>query len=442
MTAFIIILSTYLGLGTAVALIVHRSKQTQDEFYLGGRRFSGVLSSLTYAATTYSAFMMVGLVGLAFASGIGAMIFELTYLAGTVILLSIYGKRLWLMSKEKGIISPADLFTDRYGSPTGGISAIIALVALIPYTASQVIGISIVFEMYGGISFTAAVAIAVGTIALWASIGGLRGVAITDAIQGVFMVVVAVLAVVLSHKEFGGFHFDTFPNAFWTPIHFINLTLPWFFFALTNPQVLQRIFIPRDRHSLNRMILLFTVFGILYTCIVCFIGFAARYAHETGRLAAIAGRDNVINAVMDSLARWIALPIAFSIIFAAVSTANSIILTLSSMVQRSITGKNSRLWIGKLLILGLSLAVLLFSLTRPGYIVELSVSSSAILLCFLPLIFGLFHWKRGGRITAIVTLCGGSAAALIFHLLKLPLSSVYTFATVFMLFFITSALEG
>ena len=291
-------------------------------------------------------------------------------------------------------------------------------------------------------SFTAAVCIAVATIALWASIGGLRGVAVTDAIQGIFMVVVAVLAVFVSRRQFGGFETDTFPNDFWTPVRFINLTLPWFFFALTNPQVLQRLFIPKDHRSLNKMIVLFTVFGVLYTCIVCCIGFSAKYASEAGTLTGIEGRDHVIIAVMNSLTRWIALPMAFSIIFAAVSTANSIILTLSAMVQRSLTGKDSRLWIGKLLIVGLSAAVLVFALTRPGYIVELSVSSSAILLCFLPLIFGLFHWKRGGNITAIVTLCGGSAAALIFHLLRLPMSSVYTFAVVFGLFFLTSVIEG
>ena len=132
MSAFYIILIGYMLLGTTIAFIVRKGKQSQDEFYLGGRRFSALLSSLTYAATTYSAFMMVGLVGLSFASGIGAMIFELTYLGGTVLLLSIYGKRLWLMAKEKGIISPADLFADRYGKPVGSISAIIALAALIP----------------------------------------------------------------------------------------------------------------------------------------------------------------------------------------------------------------------------------------------------------------------------------------------------------------------
>lgn len=41
---------------------------------------------------------------------------------------------------------------------------------------------------------------------------------------------------------------------------FINFTLPWFFFALTNPQVMQRLFIPKDERSLREMIVYFGLF--------------------------------------------------------------------------------------------------------------------------------------------------------------------------------------
>ncbi|HQQ11085.1 MAG TPA: sodium:solute symporter family protein, partial [Synergistales bacterium] len=40
------------------------------EYFLADRKVGGFISAMTYSATTYSAFMMVGLVGLTYSSGI------------------------------------------------------------------------------------------------------------------------------------------------------------------------------------------------------------------------------------------------------------------------------------------------------------------------------------------------------------------------------------
>src|SRR6056297_4120289 len=71
-----------------------------SEFFLGGRRIRGFVSGMTYAATTYSAFMLVGLVGLTYRSGVGALGFEMTYLVFTVVLLVVFGLRFWLVGKR------------------------------------------------------------------------------------------------------------------------------------------------------------------------------------------------------------------------------------------------------------------------------------------------------------------------------------------------------
>lgn len=41
-----------------------------EEYFLANRRLGGFISAMTYSATTYSAFMMVGLVGLTYTSGV------------------------------------------------------------------------------------------------------------------------------------------------------------------------------------------------------------------------------------------------------------------------------------------------------------------------------------------------------------------------------------
>lgn len=434
MREFIILLILYGIAGTAISIYVMRRKQTQEEYFVGGRAIGWVVSALTYAATTYSAFMMVGLVGLSYNTGIGAFIFEIVYLVATLILLSVYGRKIWTLGREKGLVSPMELFTNRFGPITGGIGAGVAFIALIPYTSVQVIGLAIILQNYG-ISFTQGVVVAVIVIAVWAFLGGLRGVAITDAIQGFFMMAIAIAAVVWTGNQYGGVELSTFPNETWTPLFFVNLTLPWAFFALTNPQVVQRLFIIKEKRDFRKMLILFGVFGLVYTTIVTVIGFGAKHGTLRDLLPVVADQDGVIVAVMSQMSNWLALPLALSIIFASVSTANSIILTLSSMVTRDVFRQKSNIWLGRSLIVGLAVLVGLFSLTRPDYLVQLSVASSRILMCFLPLMFGMFHLKRGGEITGVVTLAGGAGSAILFSLVAPSVSSLLTLGAA-VLFFI------
>ena len=441
MATFYILLSLYILGGTAVAIAVHRRGQTQEEYYIGGRRISGLISAFTYSSTTYSAFMMVGLVGLSFQTGIGALIFEITYLIGTLLLLSIYGKRIWQMSRKHGFVSPVEIFSHRYGRETGTAAAIVSVLALIPYTSSQVIGLALILQSFGGFGYILGVGLAVAIIALWAVIGGLRGVAVTDALQGGFMILAALLGLTWSWSRFGGLQVQQFPSEFWTASTFINFTLPWFFFALTNPQVMQRLFIPRDEKSLRRMILYFGVFGFVYTVIVTVIGFMARHGAILEAFPMVSARDDVILEILQRMASWFSIPLALSIIFASVSTANSIILTLSSMVVRDLFRDREHTWVGRVFILAISAVVFLFAITRPNYIVELSVASSSILLPFVPLLFGVFHWRHGRQWTGITTLVIGAGVAIAMRVFRVPFGALYTFVFSFFIFFASGFLE-
>jgi SSS family solute:Na+ symporter len=189
------------------------------------------------------------------------------------------------------------------------------------------------------------------------------------------------------------------------------------------------------------MIVYFGVFGLLYTLLVTLVGFSARHGAGAGLFPLVQDRDKTITEILSRMGGALAVPLALSILFASVTTANSIILTLSSMALRDVFRERTRVWGGKLFVALLTAAVFLFSVTRPAYVVELAVSSSSILLCFVPLLFGLFHWKRGGRVTGVVTLLAGAAAALLLRAFKVPVSAGYTLLASFAVFFIAGLLE-
>ncbi len=434
MNSFTVAILLYAVAGTAIAIYARKYGITGDEdYYIAGRNVGGIVSALTYAATTYSAFMMVGLVGLSYATGVGAYGFEMFYLIGTLMLLSYYAPKIWMMSRETGAISPAELIGKRFGEKTAVTVVLISLIALIPYTSSQLIGVSLVVEKLTGIDFYVAIAISALLIALWAFIGGLRGVAWTDAVQGLIMLTAAVLTLAYVYRMTPDFVSETsklgelmhVPNRIWTPELFIKLTVPWFFFALTNPQVFQRLFIPKDERALKRMVMYFGLFGLLYTVMVTLIGLMLRVMAENGQFPAIKDRDLVTPTMLSILPSWLSLLVGISILSAAITTANSIILSLSSMVSRDIARNQLA---GRVAIVVLTLTVAIFASTRPAYIVELAVMSSTLLLSTLPLVIALIHTEYRRGLEAVMA---GFATGIVLSYMKYPFTGVAVLAVGF-----------
>ena len=450
MNSMLILIGIYAVIGTAIALYSKGAK-TQESFFIGDRNIGGVVSALTYAATTYSAFMMVGLVGLAYATGVGALGFELVYLVGTLFFLSFYGPKIWRIAKEKNVVSPSGILEHRYGLKTSKATAVISLIALVPYTSVQLTGVALILEKNANLNFSTGILIVGILIALWAFLGGLRGVVLTDSIQGILMISVSIIALVWVSAKVDFSQVSSVgnlmyvPNTIWTPKFFLSLTIPWFFFALTNPQVFQRMFISKDLQALRKMIVYFGFFGVLYTVIVTLIGIELKILTIKGLFPLVEYRDNVTPTLLSIMPEWLSLLLALSIMAAAITTANSIVLTLSSMVSRDIVKEKGILY-GKTAIILLTAIIALFAVRKVSYIVELSVLSSTILLCLLPLVFGLFHFKLGKDLTGIMTLLSGFVAAVALTFLKItpfgiPIP-IITLIVSFSVFFIIGKIES
>lgn len=89
------------------------------------------------------------------------------------------------------------------------------------------------------------------------------------------------------------------------------------------------------------------------------------------------------------------------VLAACVSTIDSIMLTLSSMISRDVVGargstsEKAQLMVGKLVIPVIGVLAYWFAHLQLDLIAVLSVSASAGLLVMVPPIIGAFFWKRG-----------------------------------------------
>ena len=423
-------------LGGGIALAAARENSgTALDYYLGGRHIGGVVAGLSYAATTYSAFMLVVLTGLTYRGGIGALGFELIYFSGLVLLV-IFGPRFWLAAKRWGFITPAEMLGARYGSRhIARLSAVISLVFLMPYCTTQMAGIGLLLSGVTGGEITLPMAIATGAALaiFWTLVAGLRSVAWTDAVQAAVMLVSALLAVGFVVSFIGGWAefgaqimernaawLDVPGPGLWSLPTFVALALPWFFFPLSNPQVSQRLFVTRDLAAMQRMIFWVLGFGLIFTLIAVIWGFAALIIapdleSPAGATPALLGSGAVPLVV--------SLLLIIGILSAAISTLDSIALTLGSMVARDLMnhreGSDARqILIGRIVVIIVVLFAAWFALQNAPIVEQLAALSAAGLIVTVPAMIGAFFWRGGTAAGVLASLTGGAVTAIYMAMIK------------------------
>ena len=206
-TAFITVSAVYLAVLITLAVIGNRkNKGDEREFFLAGGNLGTVIGFLTFFATLYSTFILIGMPNFFRVHGVGTWIF----LGVTDMTLAVF--TLWLCFKLKDRVaskdfrSMSDLIRNCFGGR--GVAVYVAglVVFLIPYIAIQIKGASGLLSTivpYDVPNWGWQVII-LALMFLYSSIGGLRGIMYCDALQGVmlFTVIWIMAAIVLS--EFGG----------------------------------------------------------------------------------------------------------------------------------------------------------------------------------------------------------------------------------------------
>ncbi|MEM0368885.1 MAG: sodium:solute symporter family protein [Desulfurococcaceae archaeon] len=426
---FMALFIIYVLVGSLLALFSRRFFRGHlGDYYIAGGRLGALLSAGTYAATTYSAFMMVGLVGMTYGTGIGALGFELLYLASTVFLLSTIGLRIWMLSRSRKWISPSHMLGDLYSSRSiATTTAAIYLFAMIPYLSAQIQGLKTIFN-YGGFGEIDALVISSIIVYSWIAIAGMWSVAITDFYQGIIMFTGALCYLIwmifYNVPSKGISYLDLLGTltsngylgltSFWSLGVFLAYTIPWMFFAVTNPQVVVRLYIHKDLESYRKSVLLFYIYGFTYTLIVVIVGLTAAGLSQLGLIPSNMPWDSVTPYLLNLMHPLLGSLIAVSIVAGAVSTSNSIVLAVSGSIVSSVHRLN-KLLVARIIDAVLVLAAALVASTGAGFIVDLSVLTSVILLPLAPvtILAVLKHgeFSKYTKLAALVSLVAGTLLA-------------------------------
>ncbi|MGB9729482.1 MAG: sodium:solute symporter family protein [Thermoprotei archaeon] len=399
-----------------------------EEFYLANRMLNTLQFLFTYFATTYSAFMFIGLVGYSYFYGVGSLGFELTYLMGTAAILSLLSVPIYRKAKKLNVITPTQLIYLENGSKLARyITSISYLVFLIPYMSVQVIGPAVILSILG-IPREISILTTILTVFVYVYFGGMRGVVYTDIAQGAYFLLVSLMFVA---SVFQGLfstplQLHTIPGglSFWTFERFLSLTIPWIFFALTNPQVLQRIYVTSSEKNLTKGTVLFLIAGFTLTIVMVLTGLGG-----AGLFKLQTKDPNMVTPmIMSSLPISFQLAIALAVWAAALSTFDSILLTLASIIDIDLIGKGS-VKLGRWAVLGIIVIVGIFSFYTAAPVVILAVASSAALLYLAPILIVAILRGLSKNEASLLTLLGFVSFTLLFIVRNLVYPHVLDYAS-------------
>ena len=192
-----------------IGFLASKRNKTNDDFYLGNRGLGPWVAALSASASSSSAWTLLGVSGLAYSVGLGAVWILPGVLFGYFVSWTWIAPKLMELSKKTGAVSlPQLLFHDFNESDKKmlmRLSTIIITSTLILYVAAQFQAAGTTFATILGISQSASVILGALVILIYTFIGGFWAVSLTDSIQAVLMFCIAIFLPLLLLMVAGGF---------------------------------------------------------------------------------------------------------------------------------------------------------------------------------------------------------------------------------------------
>ena len=204
----LITIAVYLIMMVVVGVICAKKTDNVGDFYLGGRKLGPFVTAMSAEASDMSGWLLMGLPGVAYATGIADAAWTGIGLAiGTYLNWLIVSKRIRKYSHVCNSITIPDFFSNRFRDNKKIltlISALIIIVFFIPYTGSGFSACGKLFNSLFGADYHIAMIISAVVIIAYTTIGGFLAASTTDFIQSIIMSVALIIVVVFGISSVGG----------------------------------------------------------------------------------------------------------------------------------------------------------------------------------------------------------------------------------------------
>jgi len=404
-----------------------------EDYFIGGRSMGGFVLAMTIIASYTSASSFVGGPGVAYRLGLSWVLLAMIQVPTTFLTLGILGKRFAIMARKTQSVTITDFLRARFQSDAVVILCSVALIVFfMAAMLAQFIGGARLFQTVTGYPYIIGLMLFGISVILYTAVGGFRAVILTDAIQGIVMVVAVVVVLLAVINAGGGVEksiatLKAIDPGLITPTGPKNAAPQPFtlsFWVLVGigvlglPQTTQRCMAYRDSRAMHDAMIIGTLL----------IGFMILCAHLAGTMGRAVFPDLPAgDLVMPTLIVELLSPVWAGIFIAGplaaiMSTVDSMLLLVCAAIIKDLyihyrlKGDASRMPVVSLKKMSLITTVVIGSLVflaaiePPDLLVWINLFAfgglEATFLC--PIVLGLY-WEKGNATGAIASIiCGVS----------------------------------
>ncbi|OZG55482.1 proline:sodium symporter PutP [Bifidobacterium tissieri] len=451
-----------------------RSNSSASQYFAGGRGVGPWLTALSAEASDMSGWLLMGLPGLAYFTGVADAGWTAAGLAiGTYLNWKIVAKRLRRYSVAAGnAITIPDFFSKRFADTKRILSTIAALIIIVffaVYVGSCFVTVGKLFDTLFGLDYHLMMVLGAIVVFLYTVIGGYLSVVLTDFIQGMLMFFA--LAVVCSGTVIsaGGIdHVAAFLSdipgylsanhtatptvdpatgaqlaqggqpLFGAPAEFDVITivslLAWGLGYFGMPQVLVRFLSVRDAEEIKQSRIIATVWVVISLGCAIAIGLFGR-ALLPVQFATQSAAESVFIVLSQMLLPSFICGVVVSGIFAAsMSSSSSYMIIAGSAVAeniyRGIFKRNASdrqvMWVARITILVVFVFGCIIASDQNSSIFQVvSYAWAGLGASFGPLMLFSLYWRRTNKYGAIAGMLSGAITVFVWNLAIKPLGGIF-----------------
>ncbi|HJL92909.1 MAG TPA: sodium/proline symporter [Woeseiaceae bacterium] len=389
----------------SIGLWASRRIKNNIDFLLGGRQLGAWVAGLSYAASTSSAWVLLGFSGFVFKYGYSALWMMPGIWGGYVVMWLMLGPRVREESSKKKWVTPTDFICanlkDSEKKRIASLAALLIAFCFIFYIAAQFDAAANAFISNFNMTPGTSLLLGATIILIYCVLGGFWAASLTDTMQAIVMIFAAITVSAVTVIKAGGY--ETIVNSLslidkdytdWSGGYSGFLLLGFLAGVIGigsgtfgQPHLLARLMAVKGEKELRMGFTIAIIWVIIIFCAMALLGLSAK---------SILGDINSGEEIFYLMAEDLLPPILAGIVIASIlsavmSTVDSLLLASSSAISHD---------------LGLSRIFKLNRLTISRIVMTMIVCSSTILAWMIPdSIFNrvLFAWSAlGAAFGAIV----------------------------------------
>ena len=443
-----------------------KGTNTSSDFYLGGRKLGPVVAAMSTEASDMSAYLLMGVPGLALFCGVAEAGWTAIGLAaGTYLNWLIVARRLRTYSAKLDAITVPDYLARRFRDNTKLIETIGALVIIIffvPYTASGFVACGKLFNTMFGWDYVPTMIVSAVVIVAYCTMGGFMAASITSLIQSMVMTFALIVVLIFGINAAGGWD-AVIANAKTVPGYLsftantniladapgkygflaIFSTLSWGFGYFGMPHVLIHFMAAKDEKNIKtsrRIATVWVVVSLTVAVIIGIVGFGMVNAGVIDgfsssseaesilvRASSLMSQKNVFFAIIAGI-------ILAGILSATMSTADVQLLAAASGITQNLLldvfgvklDDKKNLLVARLGVICIAIIAVFFALNPNSSIFRVvSFAWAGFGATFGPVMLFSLFWKRCNKYGAIAGMLSGAVMIFVWKFALRPLGGAW-----------------